>query len=142
MIEPVGLSADDRAWLDNHFREQIFPILTPLAIDPAHPFPFVPNLGFVMALRLTQQARDAKAMTALIPRARASSGAFVRIARCRRQSVRFVTLENVIGLYLDKIFLGYAVNASGAFRILRDSDIDEIEEEAKPRIWSASSKPC
>src|SRR5262249_14284282 len=66
VIEPAALSAEDRAWLERKFKEQIFPVLTPLAIDPAHPFPFIPNLGFVMALRLTHK-RDNKPMTTLIP---------------------------------------------------------------------------
>ena len=66
VIEPVELTVDERNWLDAYFMEHVFPVLTPLAIDPAHPFPFIPNLGFVMAMRLTRRA-DNKTMTALLP---------------------------------------------------------------------------
>src|SRR5262245_27415299 len=66
VVEPDALSREDRTWLDEEFTNQIFPVLTPLAIDPAHPFPFIPNLGFVMALRLTHKA-DGKMLTSLLP---------------------------------------------------------------------------
>jgi polyphosphate kinase len=130
VVEPNGLAAEDRAWLDEEFSQQIFLILTPLAIDPAHPFPFVPNLGFVMALRLTRKA-DGKAMTALLP-IPSQLQRFVRLPD-RDGKARFITLENLIGLYLDRLFPGHAVAASGVFRIIRDSDI-EIAEEAEDLV--------
>ena len=130
VVEPNALSAEDRVWLDEEFNQQIFPILTPLAIDPAHPFPFLPNLGFVMALRLTRRA-DAKAMTALLP-IPSQLQRFVRLPD-REGKARFITLENLIGLYLDRLFPGHAVVASGMFRIIRDSDI-EVAEEAEDLV--------
>ncbi len=130
VIEPGALIAEDRAWLDEEFSQQIFPILTPLAIDPAHPFPFVPNLGFAMAMRLTRRA-DGKAMTALLP-VPSQLKRFVRLPD-REGKARFITLENLIGLYLDRLFPGHAVIASGVFRIIRDSDI-EIAEEAEDLV--------
>jgi len=130
VVEPAALVPEDRAWLDKEFSEQIFPILTPLAIDPAHPFPFIPNLGFVMAMHLTRKA-DAKALTALLP-IPSQLQRFVRLPD-RQGKARFITLESIIGLYLDRLFPGHAVTASGLFRILRDSDI-EVAEEAEDLV--------
>src|SRR5665213_2228787 len=66
VVDPSELEDADREWLDKEFAEQIYPVLTPLALDPAHPFPFIPNLGFTLALQLTRK-RDAKAVKALLP---------------------------------------------------------------------------
>jgi polyphosphate kinase len=130
VVDPGDLADEDRSWLDEEFSQQIFPILTPLAIDPAHPFPFIPNLGFVMAMRLTRRA-DGKALTALLP-VPSQLQRFVRLPD-RSGKARFIALENLIGLYLDRLFPGHTVSAAGAFRILRDSDI-EIEEEAEDLV--------
>ena len=130
VVEPDQLSPEDRVWLDGEFTQQMFPILTPLAIDPAHPFPFIPNLGFVMALRLTRRI-DAKIVTALLP-IPSQLQRFVRLPD-RKGKARFITLENLIGLYLDQLFPGHTVAASGVFRILRDSDI-EVAEEAEDLV--------
>ena len=91
VIEPDMLSSEDRVWLDREFGEQISPILTPLAIDPAHPFPFIPNLGFVLAMRLTRHS-DAKLITALLP-VPSQLKRFIRLPD--RGKARFISLENV-----------------------------------------------
>ena len=130
VVEPDSLGKEDRVWLDKEFAEQIFPILTPLAIDPAHPFPFIPNLGFVMVMRLTH--KEGKSLTALLPIPSQQLQRFVRLPD-RKEKARFITLENIIGMYLDKLFPGHAVLSSGVFRILRDSDI-EVAEEAEDLV--------
>jgi len=130
VVERERLTPEDRSWLDEEFNQQIFPILTPLAIDPAHPFPFIPNLGFVMAMRLMRHA-DSKAVTALVP-IPSQLRRFVRLPD-KSGKARFVTLEILIGLYLDRLFPGHTVIAHGVFQILRDSDI-EIEEEAEDLV--------
>jgi len=129
VLEPRELSDADRAWLDGEFNEQIFPILTPLALDPAHPFPFIPNLAFTLALQLTRK-RDGKQMTALLP-IPSQLQRFIRLPDGK--AARFLSLENVIGLYLDRLFPGHTVVGSGLFRIIRDSDV-EVEEEAEDLV--------
>ena len=66
IADPATLSDQDRSWLDAWFMERVFAVLTPLAIDPAHPFPFIPNMGLVVALRLIRD-EDGHGMWALIP---------------------------------------------------------------------------
>jgi polyphosphate kinase len=130
VIELSDLKEADRTWLDAYFHEQIFPVLTPLAIDPAHPFPFIPNLGFTMALKLLR-AHDGRVVMALLP-VPSQLQRFIRLPGTGKKT-RFLPLERAIELYLDRLFPGYAVKGTGLFRILRDSDV-EIEEEAEDLV--------
>ncbi len=130
VVQPEELSAPDREWLDKEFREQIFPVLTPLAVDPAHPFPFIPNLGFTLAVKLIRR-RDNKPAMALLP-VPTQLRRFIRLPDTEK-SARFLPLESAIGLYLDKFFPGHAVSGTGVFRVLRDSDV-EMEEEAEDLV--------
>jgi polyphosphate kinase len=133
VIEPKELTKADRAWLTDHFMGQIFPILTPLAIDPAHPFPFIPNLG--MALVLELKATGAAALLhALVPLP-AQVDRFIRLPG---EGIRFIALEQVVMLYIGRLFPGHEVEKSGHFRILRDSEM-EIDEEAEDLVRSFES---
>ena len=128
VVEPGELSTEERQWLDAMFLDQIFPVLTPLAIDPAHPFPFISNLGFAIALELKGKA-DGRSLRALIPLPQQIQ----RFIRLPGQDIRFITLEDLVGLNLGRLFPGYEVVAIGNFRIIRDSEI-EIEEEAEDLV--------
>jgi len=130
MLEPGELTADDRALLETHFREQIFPVLTPLALDPAHPFPFIPNFGFTLALQLLRK-RDGKTINALLP-VPAQLQRFIRLPG-EGATARFLSLEHVLELYLDTLFPGHVVKGLGLLRVLRDSDV-EVEEEAEDLV--------
>ena len=133
VLEPDELSADDRTWLEARFVEHVLPVLTPLAIDPAHPFPFIANLGFALVLELRRK-RDGTALDALVPLPRQIER-FVRLPGAR---IRFVSLENLVGLFLERLFPGYEPVARGLFRLIRDSDI-EVEEEAEDLVRSFES---
>jgi polyphosphate kinase len=128
VIEPTDLDAADRAWLEERFMAEIFPVLTPLAMDPAHPFPFIANRGFGLALQL-ERISDGVRLQALI----LIPSSIARFTRLPGGRVRFLPVEQMIGLFLDHLFPGFAVVAQGVFRLLRDSEV-EIEEEAEDLV--------
>ncbi|AYM05021.1 polyphosphate kinase [Agrobacterium tumefaciens] len=130
IVRPAALSEADRTWLGTEFEERIFPVLTPLSIDPAHPFPFIPNLGFSMGLQL-DSVNGREPMTALL-RLPTALDRFVRLPD-EKNAIRYITLEDVVGLFIHRLYPGYTVRGFGTFRIIRDSDI-EVEEEAEDLV--------
>ena len=119
---------DKAAWLATHFRDQVFPVLTPQALDPAHPFPFIPNQGLGLIFDLHRrrdqvEVRELVMIPAMLPR-------FIRLPG---DAADYIAIEDAIRRFSAMLFPGYDVRGSGAFRIIRDSDL-EIEEEAEDLV--------
>jgi polyphosphate kinase len=146
VIETKDLNDEEHEWLDGYFMTQIFPVLTPIAVDPAHPFPFIPTQGFSLGLELHREG-DAENMYALMP-IPGQLERFMRLPGGKRKDsgacqpeIRFIRLESVVALFVTRLFPGCAVRGQGAFRLLRDSDI-EIQEEAEDlaRLFESALK--
>ncbi|MBR0658612.1 RNA degradosome polyphosphate kinase [Neoroseomonas oryzicola] len=134
VCEPAELDAADREWLDGVFMDRVFPVLTPLAVDPAHPFPFIANLALCMVLKLVRE-EDGGTMRALLPLS-PQVQRFIRLPpREGSREIRFVLLEDLIVLFLDRLFPGFIPAESGLFRVIRDTDV-EFEEEAEDLVRS------
>ena len=128
VLDTAGIAEPDEAVLAAYFREQLFPVLTPQAIDPSHPFPFIPNKGLSVLFDLVRAStgeavREVVMLPATMPR-------FVRLAG---QQARYVAVETVLRHFAALLFPGYRVERSATFRVLRDSDL-EIEEEAEDLV--------
>ncbi len=135
VLDEAQVTADDMAWLEPVFSSQLFAILTPLAIDPAHPFPFLPNLGFATALKLKRRT-DGKSLYALLPMP-SQVARFWELppatGRGKRVERRFISLDTFLSLFTDHLFPDCDVVARGNFRLVRDSDV-EFEEEAEDLV--------
>ena len=128
VLDVDAISDGAAGWLETHFREQIFPVLTPQALDPAHPIPFIPNQGFSLVFDLRrisdgEPIRELLMVPSRLPR-------FVRLPGT---ASRYVAIETMIRRFTGVLFPGYEVLNVGAFRVIRDSDI-ELEEEAEDLV--------
>ena len=137
LCDAADLGTEDRAWLETWFMDRVFPVLTPLAIDPAHPFPFIPNMGLVLILKLAR-LDEGGMMDALVPLP-ASIERFIRLPAApeggQGRTIRFALLEDLVALYLDRLFPHCRVLGRGLFRLIRDTDV-EFEEEAEDLVRS------
>lgn len=134
VVEGSKITRTERERLEPEFLNQLFAVLTPMAIDPAHPFPFLPNLGFSLALKLRRNS-DNRVLYALVP-VPTQVRRFWALATDGRSAPgrkRFVSLENLLLLFIDHLFPGCEILEKGLFRLIRDSDI-EIEEEAEDLV--------
>ena len=127
VLDESELDAEDRTWIEDHFMSEIFPVLSPIASDPAHPFPFIPNLGFSLVVRCVRAAEDP--MFGLVP----IPGGIPRFIRLHGEADRFVPVEQVIRAFVDRLFPGFRIEDASVCRVLRDSDV-EIEEEAEDLV--------
>ncbi len=130
ILDRHKLTDADRVFLDEHFLSNVFPMLSPLAIDPAHPFPFIPNTGFCLALQIQRRADGAR-RNALLPVPQ-QIARFVRLPAAPGE-YRFLPLEELLLDQVQALFPGYDLHTACGFRVLRDSDM-EVEEEAEDLV--------
>jgi polyphosphate kinase len=119
---------EDHAYLLQYFLSHVFPVVSPLAIDPAHPFPFIPNAGFALALQLERKT-DKRSLRALVPIPQQIS----RFVVLPGKGYRYLPLEELILMHLEQLFPGYALKGHCSFSVLRDSDL-EVEDEAEDLV--------
>ncbi|MEX0971580.1 MAG: RNA degradosome polyphosphate kinase [Paracoccaceae bacterium] len=131
VVTPDDLSSEDIAALEPVFLDEVFAVLSPLAIDPAHPFPFIASGGFALALQLRRK-RDGADLFALLP-VPAQLPRFHRLADSADGMARFLALEHMIEVFLARLFPGYSAQGHCAFRVLRNSDL-EVEDEAEDLV--------
>ena len=137
VVDRQDLTEADKQWLEEWFMDRVFPVLTPLAVDPAHPFPFIANLALCLVFKLVRE-EDGGTMRALLPLP-PQVERFIRLpSRRGAGAMRFVLLEDVILLFLDRLFPGFIMAESGLFRLIRDTDV-EFEEEAEDLVRSYES---
>ena len=137
VVDRPDLTEADKQWLEEWFLDRVFPVLTPLAVDPAHPFPFIANLALCLVFKLVRE-EDGGTMRALLPLP-PQVERFIRLpSRRGAGAMRFVLLEDVILLFLDRLFPGFIMAESGLFRLIRDTDV-EFEEEAEDLVRSYES---
>ena len=110
VLSASELTEDEREWLAEHFRTTIFPVLTPLAVDPAHPFPFIPNLGQAVAMQLVRPS-DSREMIGLLP----LPGQIDRFIRLPGSEIRFIRVDQVVALHLEELFPGFELLGAGGF---------------------------
>jgi polyphosphate kinase len=128
IVSEERLDAGRERWLKDYFLQHIMPVITPQAIDPAHPFPFVANSGMGILFSLTREADDAPVMEmVLIPQA------LPRFVRVPGTEAVFISVEDLLARHAGELFPGFKVGGHGVFRVLRDSDI-EIEEDAEDLV--------
>jgi polyphosphate kinase len=128
VVTEEDLDAEAREWLADYFREQILPVLTPQAIDPSHPFPFIPNGGFSLVFDLRRgKAAEPVVELLMIP------STLPRFIRIPGKKLNFISIESAIAAHFDQIFPGFEKVGRGAFRLIRDSDI-EVEEDAEDLV--------
>jgi polyphosphate kinase len=127
--EADDLTSDQVKYLQRLFRDEIFPVLTPIAVDPAHPFPFIPNLGFALAFEMVRPNSSATS-TALV-RVPSNLDRFITLptSLTAEGRIEVVTIDTIINLFFSKMYPGFEIAGSGAFRVIRDSEI-EIDDEA------------
>ena len=130
LLERDAMTPADEQMMDDHFLAQVFPVLSPLAIDPAHPFPFIPNEGFSLAVML-ERPSDKRRLQALLPVPQ-QIDRFVRLAD-EDGVARFLPLEELLLMQIYALFPGYELKGHCAFRVLRDSDL-EVEDEAEDLV--------
>ncbi len=133
VLSAGDISKKDREWLEKYFMEHVFPVLTPLAIDPAHPFPFIPNLGFSLVM-LLKQKKSNEMLRALLP----IPHLLERFVRLPGPSTRFIPMEEMVTLFMDRLFPEYKLSAFSYFRVIRDSEV-EIDEEAEDLVRTFES---
>ncbi|MDM8544524.1 RNA degradosome polyphosphate kinase [Desulfococcaceae bacterium HSG9] len=133
LVNPADITEQEREWLYNYYSHNIFPILSPIAVDPAHPFPFIPNFGFGLAMELEKET-ESENMVALV----ILPNQLCRFIRLQGKTNRLITLEHLVMMFTETLFPSFKMINGGAFRLIRDSEM-EIDEKAEDLVFTFES---
>ncbi|KAG1700447.1 Polyphosphate kinase [Nymphon striatum] len=136
IIQPADLQTSELNWLEDYFDSNMFPVLTPLSMDLAHPFPFISNLGHALIFELAQP--NSKYTMKAFVRMPLGLENFVKLPQRSKTELHFISIEDIIVRFIDKLFPGYEATGHGSFRVIRDSDL-EVEEEAEDLVLTFES---
>ena len=130
-VTPEELNEEELMWLESYFEREIYPVVTPMAVDPSHPFPFLSSLSLNLAVLLRRREGDDSVKTAILP---VPSPVLDRIIAVPVQDgtreKRFLFLEDILSTFAERFFLGCEILETTPFRVTRDADLD-IDDDAE-----------
>ena len=128
-IKPSELTEEQHIWLEQYFEREIYPVVTPMAVDPSHPFPFLSSLSLNLAVLLRRREGDSSVKTAILPVPSSVLDRIIKVPGAGAEK-QFLFLEDVLSTFAERFFLGCEILEVTPFRVTRDADLD-IDDDAE-----------
>ena len=128
-VKPSELTEEQHIWLEQYFEREIYPVVTPMAVDPSHPFPFLSSLSLNLAVLLRRREGDSSVKTAILPVPSSVLDRIIKVPGTGDEK-QFLFLEDVLSTFAERFFLGCEILEATPFRVTRDADLD-IDDDAE-----------